>query len=82
MSITPLASRRHVSATLGAALRSTVRKHGAVVWLYADGHDKGFGDRRAAAPAEDPERVPCALLVYRGSRQVRLLGPRSTCARS
>ena len=82
MSITPLASRPYVSATLEAALRSTVGKHGAVVWLDADGHYTGFVDRLAAAPAEDPARVPFALLAYRGGRPIRPFDPRFTCVRS
>lgn len=56
-----------VSTALEADLRATVRKHGVVVWLDADGHYAGFVDRLMAARASQPEAVPFAVLAYRGS---------------
>jgi hypothetical protein len=62
-----------VSTTLEADLRATVRKHGVVAWLDADGHYTAFVDRLAATRAERPEQVPFALLAYRGSHLALML---------
>lgn len=62
-----------VSTTLEADLRATVRKHGVVAWLDADGHYTAFVDRLCATRAERPEHVPFALLAYRGSHLALML---------
>ena len=62
-----------VSSALEADLRATVRKHGVVAWLDADGHYTGFVDRLVAARAVSTEQVPFALLAYRGSHLALML---------
>ncbi len=69
-----------VSTTLEADLRATVRKHGVVAWLDADGHYTGFVDRLAAARADHPEQVPFALLAYRGSHLALMLAAEGLAA--
>jgi PglZ domain len=54
-----------VSAALEADLRSSVRRHGIVVWLDLDGHYTGFVDRLVAARAEG--ELPYEVRVFRGS---------------
>lgn len=56
-----------VSAALEADLRSTVRKHGVVVWLDGEARYASLVDRLARTRAEDAARVPFAVLVYRQS---------------
>ena len=58
-----------VSTTLEADLRATVRRHGVVAWLDADGHYTSFVDRLA----ERPSQIPFALLAYRGSHLALML---------
>ncbi len=60
-----------VSATLEADLRTTVRKHGIVLWLDLDHHYSDFVDRLMAM--RDDGSIPYDIRAFRGSHLELLL---------
>src|SRR4051794_10023412 len=61
-----------VSATLEADLRTTVRRHGIVLWLDLDDHYSGFVDELVRM--KNDGAIPYDIRAFRGSHLELLLG--------